>query len=146
MRRVLAFSLILLLAGCAANPPVPPLAPGAGLLQQLQYELQVLVTGTIQALMADTQATIDTVNAQLKAGVITQAAASQRLQCPTNIQNLVAGIQQQIGVPIPQGAGIVWLLDMTNSMNNSQISALTTQIKLIQGTCAAMAKIPGLPF
>lgn len=136
--------LVIALAGCAANPPVPPLAPGAGLLQQVQYHLQVLVTGTLQALVADQQATISTINAQLAAGTITQTAASQRLQCPTNILQLVTGIQAQIGAPIPTGAGIVWLLDEVNAMQDTQLRALATQLKLIDGSCAAMAHLPGL--
>jgi hypothetical protein len=94
------------------------------------------------SLQADMQSTIDTNNARVKAGTLTQIAADQANQCPANVLALITGIPGMLGTPVPPGAGIVWLLNFVNTMSQDRIQTLVRQVNLVKGACSAM--LPGL--
>ena len=147
MKPVLALvAAAVLFVGCAANPPLPPLAPGAGPLQQAQYYIQQLFGGTIQAVMADANARLLTIDALVANGTLSPAQAAQKKQCASNVLSLVGGIQQQIGMKIPDGAGLIWLMGLVNDMNGPQVDLLNTQLKLTFDTCKDQLQLHGLKF
>lgn len=128
----------LALVGCATT------TGGLSPLQQIQSDLQKVYTKTFGQVNADAKATLQTIAAQQAAGLITAAGAAQRSQCPTNVLGLGTTIQSLIGVPVPDGAGILWLLDEVNSFNQTQLNTLRTQVKLVVGVCQAMVKGIGI--
>ncbi len=130
MKSFIALSLIaaLALTGCASIDPVT--GQRQGVAHRVQDMLKQIVTEPLDALKADAVARITTIDAQVAAGRMTPISASQKKQCAQNIVTFVDGVQSQIGMQIPEGAGLVWMLGIVNDMQDEQLQVMETQVKL----------------
>ncbi len=123
-----------ILTGCSTVDPVTGERTG-GAAQRIQEMLKGFLNGPLADLKADAQARIATIEAQVAAGRMLPIVAAQKRQCADNIVSLVDGIQGAVGVEIPPGAGIVWLMGAINDMQDTQSDILETQVKLTVDAC-----------
>ena len=132
---LLPLLLSLILAGCATST-----------LLGIQGDLQKIYPQTIGKVNQDMQAILTTVAADQAAGKITAIQAQQFSACPNAVLGFGALIQSLINGPIPDGAGVGWLLYKAKTLQTNDLATFNTQAKLVAGACQAMVAIPGLPF
>lgn len=118
----------LVLTGCATGG-------AGGVAVNIQDVLKQIVTEPLNALKADANARLQTIDAQVAAGRMAPATAALRRQCSQNIVAFVDGVQSQIGMQIPEGAGIVWMMGIVNDMQGQELDNMRTQVKLLADTC-----------
>jgi hypothetical protein len=115
-------------------------------LQDLQMALSHFITNAGDFVKADANALLADIDAQVAAGKLDQATATQEKQFPTNLIALVDQLEAAIG-PIPAGAGPIYILSKLAKLSSPAAQqGIATQLKLVLGSGQSLLHLPGLPI